>query len=153
MAAPLWALLANATRARVFAVDLAAGRLDEVADFVHTAGRMKPSDLGDAPGGHTERTTPDGGAGGAAFEPRTDRRPKERERFARELAAFLGESVAARRCSGWLLLVSNPLLGELRAHLDHASAEAVRASEPLDLGWLEGPELSRRVLALARTLP
>lgn len=151
MAAPLWALLANATRARVFAVDLAAGRLDEVADFVHPAGRMKPSDLDDSPGGHAERTTADGGAGGAAFEPRTDRRHKERERFARELAAFVGESVAARRCGGWLLLVSNPLLGELRAHLDHATARAVHASEPLDLGWLEGPELSRRVLALART--
>ena len=151
MAAPLWALLANATRARVFAVDLAAGRLDEVADFVHTAGRMKPSELGRGPGGHTERTTSDGGAGGAAFEPRTDRRHKERERFARELAAFLGTSLAEHRCGGWLLLASHPLLGELRAHLDHETAQAVRASEPLDLGWLDGPELSRRVLALART--
>lgn len=151
MAAPLWALLANASRARVFAVDAAAGRLDEVADFIHPAGRLKPSALDRGPGGHSERTTGDGGAGGAAFEARTDRRLEEREHFARELAAFLNESLAAHRCRGWLLLVSHPLLGELRAHLDQATARSVHAAEPLDLGWLDGPELSRRVLALAQT--
>jgi hypothetical protein len=150
MDAPLWALVANASRARVFTVDRSAGRLTEIADFVHPAARMAGAALGDERGGHSERGTADGGAGGAAFEPRTDRRHKELAGFARELAGFLGDAVAQHRCGGVLLIASDALLGQLRAHLNSATTEAVRVAEPLDIGWLDEPALSRRVLELAR---
>lgn len=152
MDAPLWALVANASRARVFAVDRSAGRLNEIADFVHPAARMAGAALGDERGGHSERSTADGGSGGAAFEPRTDRRHKELAGFARELADFLGDAVAQHRCRGVLLIASDALLGQLRAQLTEAAAHAVQASEPLDIGWLDEPALTRRVLALAQPL-
>ena len=150
MEAPLWALVANASRARAFAVDRSAGRLHEIADFVHPAARMAGAALGDERGGHSERGTADGGSGGAAFEPRTDRRHKELAVFARELADFVGDAVAQHRCSGVLLIASDAMLGQLRAQLTTAATAAVRASEPLDIGWLDEPALTRRVLALAR---
>ncbi len=150
MQSPLWALVANASRARVFAVDQAAGRLDEIADFIHPAARMAGATLGDERGGHSERATADGGSGGAAFEPRTDRRHKELAAFARQLSDFVGDAVAQRRCTGVLLIASDALLGQLRTQLDDAARRALRASEALDLGWLDGPDLTRRVLDLAR---
>ena len=150
MEAPLWALVANASRARVFAVDRSAGRLDEIADFVHPAARMAGAALGDERGGPSERGTADGGAGGAAFEPRTDRRHKELAGFARELADFLGDAIAQHRCGDVLLIASDALLGQLRAQLNASVSAAVRVAEPLDIGWLDEPALTRRVLALAR---
>ena len=150
MEAPLWALVANASRARVFAVDRSAGRLDEIADFVHPAARMAGAALGDERGGHSERGTADGGAGGAAVEPRTDRRHKELAGFARELADFLGDAIAQHRCGDVLLIASDALLGQLRAQLNASVSAAVRVAEPLDIGWLDEPALTRRVLALAR---
>ena len=52
--------------------------------------------------------------------------------------------------SGVLLIASDAMLGQLRAQLTTAATAAVRASEPLDIGWLDEPALTRRVLALAR---
>jgi hypothetical protein len=131
-----WALLANASRARLFEVD-------------REGGRVHPADLGDERGGHTQRGTGDGGSGGASFEPRTDTRHKEREHFARELAVYLDAALAQHRFQSLLLLASNPFLGELRAHLAPATARAVQVCEPLDIGGLAAPELARRVMALA----
>ncbi len=144
-----WALLANASRARLFEVDREAGRLIELEDFVHAGGRAHPADLGEERGGHTQRSTGDGGSGGASFGPRTDARHKEREHFARELAVYLEAALAQHRFQTLMLLASNPFLGELRAHLAPATARAVQVCEPLDIGSLAAPELARRVMALA----
>jgi protein required for attachment to host cells len=143
-----WIVLANASRARIFAVDGGPGRPVEVTDLVHPASRQKGSELGQDRAGHAERHGADSGQGGASFDPRTDPRQKEHVQFAHELAATLHDGVTGRRCKALLLVASDPFLGELKACLSAATRPAVVRSVPKDLTGLALPELHERLAAL-----
>ena len=147
-----WILLANSSRARLFAWDRADSQLQEIGDFLHPQGRQKVGEIDPHLGGHTQRQRGDGASGGAAFEARTDPRHKEREHFARELASFLEEALETRRFSSLVLIASNPFLGELRGHLAQRVDQTVQAVVHSDLSSLGLPELTRRVETLTRTL-
>jgi protein required for attachment to host cells len=95
---------------------------------------------GDAGKGHG-RT----GHAGTQFEPHTDARAKERGNFARQLADYLNEGVAAQRCNGLVLIASNAMLGELRPLLNSAAEKALKSSVASDLTSFQGPELTKRI--------
>lgn len=143
-----WVLVANASRARVCTWDRKLGTLSEVADFVHPESRMSGRELGTQRSGHAQRSLPDGGAGGAALDARTDPRRKEHQHFARELAAFLDEAVKARRCAELVLVSSPPFLGELRTQLSPASDKVVQAVLTADLSSLSLTDLAHRLASL-----
>lgn len=82
---PDWILIANATRARLLQQDTNE-RVKELHSFEHPQGRSKIGDLADDRAGYEAVSS---GAGSAAYQPRTDAKQKEHQRFARELAAFL----------------------------------------------------------------
>lgn len=140
-----WILVANAERARCFERQAADHSLTELIDFVHPQasleGQASGGDLtGEAGKGHG-RT----GHAGTQFEPHTEAHAKERALFARELADYLNEGVAAQKCHALVLVASSPMLGELRPCLSHAAEKAVTRAIVGDWTRYEGPELTARM--------
>ena len=70
---------------------------------------------------------------------------KERARFARQLADYLNEGVAGRRCNALVLIATSTMLGELRPCLNHAAEKAVKRSIVSDLTRYQGADLRQRV--------
>lgn len=140
-----WILIANAERARCFDRDPTDHSLAELADFVHPhtslTGEAGGGDLTGAAGKGHGRT----GHAGTQFEPRTDAHSKERGSFARQLADYLNDGVAAQRCKALVLIATSPMLGELRPCLSSAAEKLVRSSVTSDLTLYRGPELKERV--------
>lgn len=140
-----WILIANAERARCFERHPTDHSLTELADFVHPhtslAGEAGGGDLTGAAGKGHGRT----GHAGTQFEPRTDAHTKERGSFARQLADYLNEGVAAQRCNALVLIATSPMLGELRPCLSSGAEKLVHSSVASDLTRYHGPELKQRV--------
>lgn len=140
-----WVLLANSGRARCFERHAADRSLTELSDFVHhrvsLVEQAGGGDLtGEAGKGHG-RT----GHAGTQFEPHTQTDAKERARFARQLADYLNEGVAGRRCNALVLIATSTMLGELRPCLSHAAEKAVKRSVVSDLTRYQGADLRQRV--------
>lgn len=141
MPKPLWILVANASVARCFERESPTAPLVPVANFEHPESRMHTRELETDRGGRTQKDD----AGRTSFVPRTEPKDRERQEFAREIARALEEGVVAHRCSGIALLVSNPFLGELQAHLANGARKALTASHAVDLTSFVGRELEERV--------
>ena len=140
-----WVLIANAERARCFERHATDHTLTELIDFVHPQSSL---------GGAASEGDPTGAAGkghgrtghaGTQFEPHTEAHAKERASFARQLADYLNEGVAAQRCTALVLIATGPMLGELRPCLSSAADKVVRSRIASDLTRYQGPELKQRV--------
>jgi protein required for attachment to host cells len=141
MKKPLWIVVANASQARCYERPSPAEPMVALVSLEHPESRLHARDLEtDRPG----RTHKDD-AGRTSFVPRSEPKEREREQFAREVAKFLAEGVEAHRCSGVVLFVSNPFLGELLAHLGDGVRQQLVASHALDLTALPANELEQRV--------
>ena len=140
-----WVLIANAERARCFERHATDHSLTELIDFVHPhadlASKANGGDLTGAAGKGHGRT----GHAGTQFEPRTEAHAKERAAFARQLADYINEGVAGKRCNALVLIATSPMLGELRPCLSGAADKVVRSSVTRDLTHYQGPELKQRV--------
>jgi protein required for attachment to host cells len=144
-----WLVVANAARARVLEQTDRPGTYVHVADLVHPQSRQKGVELaaqrgGDRPG-HVEGVGH--GLGSTAYQPRTDPRDREHERFAREVAAVLNDGVAAGRCAGLTLVSSDPFLGQLRSHLDEQARKLLLRCVHGDYTTLRDDEVARRLAA------
>ncbi len=148
-----WIVLANASRARICRYDKADGQIAEIANFVHPSSRQKGSELAADRGGHVEKGLGTDGRGGTQLQPRTGPRDKAHEQFARQLASYLDDAVAERECQSWVLLASDPFLGELKAHLGKAAKATLRRAVPVDLTSLQGPALRERLEAVLAAGP
>lgn len=140
-----WVLVANAERARCFQRDPATHALTELSDFVHPQARLGGEAQGGALTGAAGKGHGRTGHAGTQFEPQTPAQAKERDSFARQLADYLNEAVAARRCTGLVLIASSPMLGELRPALSSAAQKVVQRSVASDLTRYGGPELKKSV--------
>ena len=138
----VWIVLANAARARIFEAQ-GERKPREVAGLVHPGSRLKAGALTHDRAGHCERLGSDGG--GSSYQPPTDPRQKQHQRFAHELAQAVHEGVSGRRCDTVMLVASNPFLGELRSALSGAVRPAVVDCVAKDLTELETPDLQRRL--------
>jgi len=121
MAGPIWIVVADAARARIFHTDRAMQTLDELADLMHPASRMTTGELvtdergtrrtGRAPrSGPTEKWTPE-------FV--------EAQRFAQELSDWLSERFDDQQFGHLVLVASPSFLGHLRPALDKRVAGTI----------------------------
>ena len=138
-----WILVANASLARLFSRDSPTDPLVPLATLEHPDSRLKGSQLADDRPGH-EAT--DNSPGGNRFEPRSDVRRREHERFAREIAARLDAGLAAGEFDALCLFASSPFLGELKAQLSEAVDKRVQLALDSDLTALGLAEIERRLL-------
>ena len=143
----IWIVSANAARARVFERDPQTAALTETAAFVHPASRQHDRELDSDRAGHVQRGYASDSRGSTQYAPPLSAHERERARFARELAAFIGREVQARRCPGWILFASDPFLGELKATLGDAARKALLCAEPCDLTASDGRQLGLRATA------
>lgn len=147
-----WILISDAHRARCYQRDRASASLTELADFVAPQKTLAQvangGDLTGAAGKGHGRT----GHAGTQFEPQTDEQAKVRATFARQLAHYLNQAVAAHECPAVVLIASSPMLGELRPRLSAAAQKVLTRSVAKDLTHFSGPELEARV-ARALALP
>ena len=145
-----WLVIANAARARVLEEgDMAAASrgvaYTHVADLVHPQSRQKGIDLADDRPGHAR--TQSRGLGGTSYQPRSDPREHEHDRFAQELAKVIDKGVADGRCAGLVLVASSPFLGHLKAHLGEQAKKAIVRCVDVDCTALEERELADRLAA------
>lgn len=109
-----WILVADESRARVFAAQQANGELSELRSFTHPAGRAHGRDI------TTERppsTFESVGSARHAIEPHTDRETVEAGRFAQQLVSFLESGRLAHEFQRLVLVAAPRFLGVLRAEL------------------------------------
>jgi len=139
-----WLVVANASRARVLEESDRAGVYVHLTDLVHLQSRQKGTDLaGDRPG-HVPGTSAYG-TGSSAYDPRTNAREREHDRFAREVATAVNDGIAARRCVGLVLVASNPFLGHLKEHLSEQAKKAILRTVAADYTALNERELAQRL--------
>ena len=138
-----WILLANASHARLLSRDSATDPLVPLATLEHPESRLKASQLADDRLGH-EAT--DNSSGGNRYEPRSDVRRKEHQRFAREIAQRLDAGLASGQFSVLRIFASSPFLGELKAQLSEAVNKRVHLAIDSDLTALGLAEIEQRLL-------
>jgi len=137
-----WVLIANASQARCYTRENATSPWTSVAELEDSWGRAKGSDLAEDRSGYEGVGH---NRGGTSYGPRLDPKKKEHESFARQVAQFVNNAVAARRCDEVVLFASNPFLGEVKVLLDEHALRALRRSLALDLTSFSGAELGRRI--------
>lgn len=140
-----WLVVANAARARILEEADKRGDYVHRADMVHTQSRQKGIELSTSRAGHVKGSAP--GPGGAAYEPRTDVRDREHDRFAREVAAALNDGVSRGECAGLILVASNPFLGQLKSHLSPLASRALLDTVPSDYTSLTDADIAERLRA------
>lgn len=142
-----WVVVANSARARVLAQTDQPAVFDTVADLVHPESRQSSAVLAEAHGGsrpgHVEGTGH--GLGSASYLPRTDPHEREHDKFAHELASVLNHGVADGRCTGLVLVVSDPFLGRLKARLGVQAAKAVLRTVRSDCTLMSDRMLAQRL--------
>ena len=140
-----WIMLANASQARVYSRERKDGRLTELDDFVHPQSRQMGREIDDSRAGRVEKGLGASGHGSTQLESRTPPRQKQHEQFAHQLADYIDAAIKQRRIESWVLIASNPFLGEIKAHLSQHAEKALHAAVTSDLSSFTGPELERRV--------
>ncbi len=136
-----WVVVANASQARCYRRETVHSDWITLAEFEDPMGRVKASELSGERAGHEIS----GRNRAGATAPRIDARTKEHESFARRVAGFINESVAAGKCESLVVFASNPFLGKVRACLDEHANRALGRSLAMDLTAFSGAELSRRI--------
>lgn len=138
-------LIADAHRARCYALQRPGHALVELADFVFPPTRLNTAtqagDLTGAAGKGHGRTA----HAGTQFEPQTEVPDKKRTSFAHYLADYLNAAVAEQRCQTLFLIGTSPLLGDLKPLLTPAATKALRRAVVKDLTHYTGSELHERV--------
>jgi protein required for attachment to host cells len=138
MAQKHWILVANASQARVFERTSFTEPLLELTDWQHPESRMQASETERAPLGQSL-------AGRSGLAPRADLKQQHRSEFAKTLATYFHDAVLSHRVNSLALVVSNPFLGELLAHLDAPVQKIIDAKYVLDLTSLNVKELEKRL--------
>ncbi len=144
---PHWILVANASHARIFSRESPTAPLIPLANMEHPESRLKGSELADDRPGH-EAT--DHSSGGNRYEPRSDVRRKEHQRFAHELAERLDAGLAAQQFNTLWLCASNPFMGELKAQLSDAVHKRVHLALEIDLTSFGLAEIEQRLLKIRK---
>ena len=139
---PQWILAANASLARLFSRDSPTDPLVPLAIMEHPESRLKGSELANDRPGH-EAT--DNNSGGNRYEPRSDVRRKEHQRFAREIARRLDAALVADEFSALWIFASSPFLGELKAQLSGAVDKRVQLALDSDLTSFGLAEIEQRL--------
>ncbi|MES2092172.1 MAG: host attachment protein [Pseudomonadota bacterium] len=137
-----WIVVANAAHARLFSRVLPSDPLIPLSVLEHPESRLKASELGDdRPGHEANDITP----GGNRYEPRTDARRKEHQRFAHEISQRLDAGLAAGEFNTLVVYASSPFLGELKDQLSEAVQKHLQVTFDRDLTSFGLDEIERRL--------
>ena len=136
-----WMLIANASTARVLALD-DAQRLVPVERFGHEAGRLPARALARDRAGWAEGASH---THGSALVPPTDAHRREREKFARELAGWLEDAAQQARFERLDVFAGPAFLGELHGALHGATRRLLGDLCPVDLTHVGPAELPARI--------
>lgn len=141
-----WLLVADAARARIFAVDLEAHALNRIPKHELDAETAPSRELGsDRPG----RTFDSAGQGRHAKEPPTDPHRYEKRRFAHRLAVLLTAELRQGAFDRLLVVAPPQMLGDLRADYSDDVRAALVEEIAKDLTALAPHELEARLPELA----
>ena len=136
-----WILLADAASARLYASGERPGDWTLLRELQHPESRMRPSGLLSDKPGRVKQST----GSRAAMEPHTPRKKVEAERFAREIAQALDESVVSGACERLVLVAPPAFLGVLRDKLPPRVAARVTDVIEKDYLHLDQPTLKKRL--------
>jgi protein required for attachment to host cells len=140
---PEWIVIGNAAaHVRLLLRGSPSEPLVALATLEHPQSRLKGSELADDRPG---REATDNSRGSNRFEPRSDVRRKEQQRFAREVTQRLEAGLAAGEFGALRIFASNPFLGELKAVLSDAVAQRVKVAHDTDLSALGLAEIEHRL--------
>ena len=144
--ATTWIVSANASRARIFSQANAAAPLEEVDDMINEAARMRESELTESDRvGPTSASKSMHNTGGPLpnkqYEPKQTIEEQSVDRFARDIAAYLGKERQQNRFDQLCLVASPKLLGLLRNFLDPAVQGSIKMELDKDYTQLAGQEL------------
>jgi len=115
-------VVADGTRARIFTAESAHSPLIEIETMAHPEGRLHDRDMtSDLPG----KDSGVGGAGGHAYQAKTDPKKHELDEFAKRVADYLDDANNANKLSHLLIVAEPSFLGVLRAHFSTQVSEKV----------------------------
>jgi protein required for attachment to host cells len=140
-----WIVVADNTRALIFARSPRSITPHLVEAIGHAAGRAQDKDLRSDKMGRVGR---DGQAGGQAYEPKTSPADVEAERFAKELGDYLNTQFGRGRFGALSLVMPPKMLGRVKSELNDPTLKIIRMAAPHDLVSLDTAELVERVVAL-----
>lgn len=119
---PVWVLVADASRARIFEVKIGSDAFELVSEFPHSGGHKHLHDGAADAHNHAAHT-----------------------HFARELCHALSQGLHAHRC-GRIVIAANPeFLGHLREVADHNLQKHISETVHKDYTTLSPRELSERL--------
>lgn len=121
-----WIVVANASKAKIFASDHDLHQITSDLIFVqeldHEASRVKDHDLKDVKPG---RYKIDASDDGSAYERKTDAKEVEKIHFAAEIALFLKQAKDSDRFEQLIIIAHDHFYGLLKQHLDHVVTDSV----------------------------
>lgn len=134
----LWVVVAESSRARIFAADSPVGGLREVETLSHPEGRLHEQDLqADRPG----RTFDRGGQGRHAKEPEVSARHQSVTHFAEQIAARLEYGRTRGEYRRLTVVAAPEFLGVLREKLTTATHELIESEIDKNLVRMNGDEI------------
>lgn len=140
-----WAVVANAARARLYALEGRGAPLAEIEDLIWAESRLKGHELEtDAPG----RTFDSAGEGRHAKEPPLDPRKDEAARFAHEIADHLETSYKQHRFDKLCVIAPPTFLGLLRHEIGKPLDAAVAGELNKDLTHADTQRIAEEVWAM-----
>lgn len=153
---PIWILVSDSCRARLFSVASAHRPLVLRAEFEHAQSRAREQELvSDRPGRMSQSVAggPHPGRGSrSAMEPGTPAKTVEHERFARTLTAELNTEFS-RSAYARLVIAANPeFLGLLRDNLSEPLKKNLVASVNKDYTRLEATALAEQLAPILMTV-
>jgi len=137
-----WILIANASTARLYGRASPEQHLELLAERWHPESRLKGSELGRDRPGHEAA---DQSSASTRFEAQTDLHRKELQHFAKELAEQLERGLVEGRYDSLYLVVSNPMLGELKSRLSGSVAKHVKGAHAADFTSFKVQALEQRL--------
>ncbi len=146
---PIWILISDASRARLYSVASEHRPLVLHKEFEHAASRARELDLVTDKPGRTNQSMGSGGHPGhgsrSSMEPGTSAKAMEHDRFARSLAEELNLEFN-RNSYARLLIAANPeFLGLLREHLSEPVKRNLAGSLNKDYTSLGDKELEEHL--------
>ena len=144
-----WIVSANAGRVRIFAQADAKARLEEVADMVNTAVRLRTAQTESDSLGQRAASKSIHSVGAptqpSGYEPNQSPAEHQTEIFARSVSAYLLEARQAGRFRSLVLVASPEFLGVLRRVLDANVQSSVESEINKDYTQLRPDELREQV--------
>lgn len=122
---PFWILVADSSRARIFAADTPSSPLEELEDIAHTEGRLHDREItADLPG-RMRHAGGAGSVGGHAYDPSSDPKKYEASHFAHSIAQHLEEAHNKNEFEQLVIIAEPSFLGMLRNNLSEQLKKVV----------------------------